>query len=101
MIDGRDWLAALDAFEARLYDQLSALSAGGDPAVPPFAPPAMTTPLPDHLQERAQVLLQRCRDIEADLAMALADVETAMRRSAEQPAPSSGGQQPVYFDSRV
>ena len=101
MIDGRDWSGALDAFEARLTDQLQALSAGSDPTIPAFEPPAMTVPLPDHLVERAQVLVQRCRDIEADLAMALADVSTALARSAEQPTPSAGDQQPVYFDSRV
>ena len=101
MIDGRDWPAALDAFEARLSDQLSALSAGGDPVVAPFQPPAMSSALPDHLVDRAQVLLQRCRDIEADLAMALADVTTALQRTAEQPSPSGAHQQPVYFDSRI
>jgi hypothetical protein len=101
VIDGRDWSAALDAFEARLSDQLQALSAGGDPIIAPFVPPVMAGPLPDHLVERAQMLLGRCRDIEADLEMALADVLTALQRAAEQPAPSAEQQQPVYFDSRV
>ena len=101
MIDDRDWPAALDAFEARLHDQLQALAAGGDPTVPPFVAPQMSVPMPDHLAERAQVLVQRCRDIEADLAMALADVEASLQRAAEQPAPSAGAQQPVYFDSRI
>ena len=100
MTDGRDWPAALDAFEARLADQLHALSAGSDPVIEPFAPPAMSTPVPAHLVERAQVLLQRCRDIEADLAMALADVGAALQRSTQQPL-AAGEQQPVYFDSRV
>jgi hypothetical protein len=99
--DGRDWDAALDAFEARLHDQLSALGGGGDPVVPPFDPPVMTAPMPDHLVERAHVLLQRCRDIEADIQMALGDVTASLERSAEQPAGSAGDQQPVYFDSRV
>lgn len=101
VIDGRDWPGALDAFEARLHDQLQALSAGADPTVPPFEAPQMTVPLPLHLSERAQVLMQRCHDIEADLAMALADVDASLRRVAEEPAPSAGEQEPVYFDSRI
>lgn len=93
------WTLVLDAFEARLDAQYEALALGAPGVVPPFVAPPLANPLPDSLLDRAIALIARCRDLEDELADALAATEVSLAKLHDAPAPAAA--QPVYFDSRV
>lgn len=66
------WTGALDAYEQRLDAQRRALDEGGAGDVAPFEPPVGLGPLPHHLLGRADGLLRRGRELQAQLEVALA-----------------------------
>lgn len=66
------WDRAMDAFATRLTEQRAALLAGTPDSVPPFAPPPSLGPLPEHLRQRAEALVQEAVELQAELAMRLA-----------------------------
>lgn len=67
------WAAALDAYEAAIHAHRAALDDNEVFGVP-FAAPDLLGPLPDELQDRATSLLAASRDLELELAGALASV---------------------------
>ena len=69
-----DWAAALDEFERRIAAQRAALDLGDAPDVGAFVPRLELGPLPAALEERARALLAESKDVEAELAGALAHV---------------------------
>ena len=85
------WDAALDAYEARLDAQRTALDTG-DVDVAPFEPPADLGPLPADLAERASALLADARALEADLAT---------RTEAASVAHAAPRATPSFLDQRV
>lgn len=66
------WSEAIDAFATRLSDQRAALRAGEPDSVPPFAPPPSLGPLPEHLRDRAEALVQEAAELQAEMSTALA-----------------------------
>ena len=62
------WAATLDAFEARLDAQRTALDAGGAGSIAPFCPPTGLGPLTPDLAPRARELLDQALDLEDELA---------------------------------
>ena len=69
-----DWAAALDEFEQRIAAQRAALDLGDAPDLGAFVPRQELGPLPPSLEARARSLLAESRDVEAELAGALAHV---------------------------
>jgi hypothetical protein len=92
------WAAVLDAFEARLAAQRDALAMGAPGIVPAFVAPPLRNPLPDSLLDRATTLVRECRELEDQLAAALAQTDASLSKVHNAPARS---QEPVYFDSKV
>lgn len=66
------WDDAMDAFAARLVAQRMALQEGAPDSVPPFAPPPSLGPLPTHLRDRAEALLQEAAELQAEMTARLA-----------------------------
>jgi len=66
------WSAVLDAFEARIAEQRTALDRGEAGDVPAFEPPGDLGPIPDALLARAAALALECDDLVAELAGNLA-----------------------------
>lgn len=95
-----DWSHILDAYEARLDAQALALREHAFDGLGAFTPPHVESPLPHALVERAEALLQRCRDLEHALATALAETAVAIARS-DRARPTGHAAEPVYFDSHV
>ena len=95
-----DWASVLDTFEARLHAQREALSMGGG-AVAEWQPPALETPMPSELADRAADLVWQCRQLEDEIEQALATASAALDRMLEAPPVPVAAAEPVYFDSRV
>lgn len=69
-----DWALALDEFERRILEQRAALDIGEAGDVPAFVPRPDLGAMPPELLSRAQALLAEAKDVEAELAGALAHV---------------------------
>jgi hypothetical protein len=96
-----EWAKTLDAFEARVAAQWAALDDSSLEPIPPFAEPAVHTPLPDELIARATELVHRCRALEDTLSAALADARQQLERLDEPATTASSPAEPVFFDSRI
>ena len=96
-----DWAAALDAFEQRITEQRAALDLGDAGDVAPFVPPTELGPLPPALQARATQLLAESKDVEAELAGALAHLaqDLAVVRRVTASAGRSAG--PRFLDTSL
>ena len=68
------WTATLDEIEQRIAAQRAALDVGDAPDLPAFVPLDDLGPLPPELEARAVALLAESKDVEAELAGALAHV---------------------------
>lgn len=87
------WDDVLDAFERRILEQRAALDVGDAGDVAAFVPQAELGPLPPALLARAETLLAEARDVEAELAGALAHIgqDLAVLRTVKSSAGRPAG----------
>lgn len=83
-----------------MHAQREALAMGPAP-VEPWVPPAVSTPLPRDLLERATALMWQCRELEDEIQRTLAGAAESLDRLLDAPPSGSEVPDPVYFDSRV
>ncbi|HTL86903.1 MAG TPA: hypothetical protein VL856_17095 [Acidimicrobiia bacterium] len=85
-----DWDALLDRLENRLDDAARLLVGEPTDALPPFEIPEMGSEMPTDRVARAQALVARGNEIEAQLRARTQEIRTELRRMPRVQATRSG-----------